>query len=1453
MQHIIPPAIRVFISSTFSDMVNERKYFNTVLEPELFRLCALRGVSFFAVDLRWGITGEQAENGEVIPICLREIDNCRPFFIGIIGNRYGSTLSEIGFKYDGRFPWLKGRENKSATELEMLYGVLDCEEGKESADCIFMLRSDRLSAESYQGTESEEKKRSVLDLRKRISECTDIPSEDYDSLEEFGEKLKNQFVIWLDRIFPSTDSAARARHDFYNGELMRNYIELRQTEGFINRFCQFGHAPLLINGSGPCGKTSLLTHWEPENGRKILINVESDPAYTYWPAAALDILEKLQGKKVNFPEYYETDKELDSFRRFFVDKIGRFRTDTPTYIVINDIDKMHGAKAEFLCWLPAILPENLKIICSAGNRETAEIASQMDWIVQELPVFGNELAAEFLNGYLELYGKSLSPSQGQAILRSGTAKRAGYIKRIVKFLNSYAAFESLDEISDGIGNCETDTQLHEYIWNYACRNLSATEIKAAESAAYFLSSSLIEPGEEDLYAWVNRIVETNRIEWSSVSVLLDLFDIKKSDTWKIVDGSVRSFFEQMPVDRQMAEKVLGGHYLELLNDITGDKPGQNEDTKVSAPEKKSSPKTALEQLKRTVQFAKAAVHHLLRAGDFSGAAKLLDDTVLSELLMKTESDFVRSSWMKIILESDTDVEGMLLAHQDRRFIPFLFDLGFEDTATKEYEKTDGSATVSDLRHRYLRFIDRRIFDFYSKLVVLYQNGQYNTVCDMVEKVMRERSDSLNPYERFLLLFKYAETLAVINRFDKCIEVSRMAYREAIRSMSDYDVVRTVMLMGTGCLGLGRIDKAEEHFNFVLQRAAALGSTPSYLDALGKLGICRARRGDPDLSVFTLCEKIWDKLGCIKDAIDSIIEEANTLSMRGEAEKACDELMRADKYLQEHIGKLDAPVVAQAQIMFCLANIKRGMGDITEAEKYYLRVRDIAEGTPAERILPNLYHNLLTLYKEKGMRSQSARIHAEYADFLYKYGDIENTVNEIKEACANYLEAGLRAECEAFERKWEERKAKDARLGLDIGNTDRNGIKAEEPALHFSDTRAAEWEKKLLLARSGGNEGDIAAALLEGAEIFRETDPSAARKLVSEAAGIMRNIGDNESAEHIRMSNAGLFLILDEDDPERAAYFSGCSDEDLAMYDIWGKMVKCGSGSPEYARYLSELLQCEKLNGIRMFCILSEAENILKYHNRFAPGIMKMLADTGESESFINKAGTVYSDLMELQYENMKNDPMNPKIKERLEYYRDAVEALRVAGSPAVGYIAGQLTTILRMRGEYELALNYHGIASKAYLEASDGKEYLTEQINTALTYKAAGDLKKSEEILSEMLEGRVFPIDDFPFQKAAAYGHLAALIRSDTDEGGEPDPEREKLLMKCFEEEESYFRSIGEPYDICVALVNQLHYYSGKPQKYREAILSKFREILKIATDHSLKNILYYLERYKEDVLAKIL
>ena len=81
--------IRVFLSSTFKDFAEERDLLVKKVFSELRRLCRQRQVELVDVDLRWGITVEEAEQGKVLPICLEEINRARPYFMGFIGDRYG--------------------------------------------------------------------------------------------------------------------------------------------------------------------------------------------------------------------------------------------------------------------------------------------------------------------------------------------------------------------------------------------------------------------------------------------------------------------------------------------------------------------------------------------------------------------------------------------------------------------------------------------------------------------------------------------------------------------------------------------------------------------------------------------------------------------------------------------------------------------------------------------------------------------------------------------------------------------------------------------------------------------------------------------------------------------------------------------------------------------------------------------------------------------------------------------------------------------------------------------------------------------------------------------------------------------------------------------------------------------------------------------------------------------
>ena len=117
--------VRVFISSTFRDMKTERNLLVKHVFPELRRQCRERGVELIEVDLRWGVTEDQAEHGEVLPICLAEIDQCRPYFVGLLGERYGWVPGRVRTDLLSLYPWLADHPQSSLTELEMLYAALN--------------------------------------------------------------------------------------------------------------------------------------------------------------------------------------------------------------------------------------------------------------------------------------------------------------------------------------------------------------------------------------------------------------------------------------------------------------------------------------------------------------------------------------------------------------------------------------------------------------------------------------------------------------------------------------------------------------------------------------------------------------------------------------------------------------------------------------------------------------------------------------------------------------------------------------------------------------------------------------------------------------------------------------------------------------------------------------------------------------------------------------------------------------------------------------------------------------------------------------------------------------------------------------------------------------------------------------------------------------------------------
>lgn len=82
------------------------------------------------------------DTGNALELCLSELDSCRPFFIGMLGNRYG-WVPESYVASGTQFDWLRNEPpGKSITHLEMQFGALNC-----SAKAAFYFRDDVLRSD----------------------------------------------------------------------------------------------------------------------------------------------------------------------------------------------------------------------------------------------------------------------------------------------------------------------------------------------------------------------------------------------------------------------------------------------------------------------------------------------------------------------------------------------------------------------------------------------------------------------------------------------------------------------------------------------------------------------------------------------------------------------------------------------------------------------------------------------------------------------------------------------------------------------------------------------------------------------------------------------------------------------------------------------------------------------------------------------------------------------------------------------------------------------------------------------------------------------------------------------------------------------------------------------------------------------------------------------------------
>ena len=455
--------IRIFLSSTFSDMQEERNYLTKKIFPRIREICEKRGVRFSVLDLRWGITEEESRTGKVIEICMDEIKRTKPFFLGLLGGRYGWIPTEeetkLNWHLAEKYPWIQEymKEGCSITEIEMQYAVL---KEAEKIDAFFFLRNMESVPAKFREKDGSPEKTKLERLRNEVlaqskdGRCT---ADFYSDMSGLGRMVQERLLAMIDRRFPADEKpdslgAILQRQAFERAKLRFNYVDNGWKRSFGLEQAFKSASVIFVSGEKGIGKSALLANWHPDDEAV-------DGTGTRWRIIRTDI--------------DDTVKDLLRLSEIFKDQLkqidpslpeldGETETSVPDYAgkcsenivwVIDGLEKVVTESVGNFGFLFS-LPDNVKAVIAG----TADFINRISGYakggsrtVRVYPLEENEII-RILKERLSEHGKSLTERQEVHIMSSSILSNPSLLQLFIAELVQFGIHEQLDGFIDRLVN-----------------------------------------------------------------------------------------------------------------------------------------------------------------------------------------------------------------------------------------------------------------------------------------------------------------------------------------------------------------------------------------------------------------------------------------------------------------------------------------------------------------------------------------------------------------------------------------------------------------------------------------------------------------------------------------------------------------------------------------------------------------------------------------------------------------------------------------------------------------------------------------------------------------------------------------------------------------------------------------------------------------------------------------
>ncbi|MDD3586125.1 MAG: tetratricopeptide repeat protein, partial [Thermoguttaceae bacterium] len=546
--------IRVFVSSTFRDMSAERSCLMETTFPRIQKYCSEKNVYFIPLDLRWGITEEQSQSGKVAEVCLQSIKRSKPFFIGLLGKRYGWTPDKIelnnnpGMKFDFPFVEPDFQQGLSITEVEMQYGVL---RESEPMNAAFWLRSEEMPTpnefQEQPGTEAYEK---LEKLKSEIQSQDKYPVGQYVSLEDLDEQVYHRVIQLVDELFPGEGLT-----EFENLQLQQNAFARYRTRLYVGRdsdfdrlniFADGSSQNLVITGLAGNGKSALLANWMRSRCDLSFAScfVGASPRSDY-PEEILKFLigqlnpdsEIMQPKEENKLLTGNISKSLDELRNEFGNALVDWYRKNPGRKLVLLIDGMNQIPStgnyKLLNWIP-LLPDNVKLICSTWSDDpTMEVFKRRHFESMDVAPLTVDQRKEIIVQFLQDRERSLLPGQIDRIASCGITSSPMVLRTLLDELCVFGSHEELDARINWYLSADSEIAFFAQVLERLEQNFGE---KPVSSFLTVLAASRYGLSNEELLAIVP---DCTLFDWQQVAYALDSHFIVRAGLNDFAHGLIR--------------------------------------------------------------------------------------------------------------------------------------------------------------------------------------------------------------------------------------------------------------------------------------------------------------------------------------------------------------------------------------------------------------------------------------------------------------------------------------------------------------------------------------------------------------------------------------------------------------------------------------------------------------------------------------------------------------------------------------------------------------------------------------------------------------------------------------------------------------------------------------------------------------------------------------------------